>query len=76
MSGWVSSKMDVGLRYETPGNRTLTIEVSSNIDTVLAINDPNGAWHFNDDIGTGNINPRIVFPKAVRWTLRNLGRQA
>jgi TIR domain-containing protein len=66
MSGWVSSLMDVGLVYETPGNRTLTIEVSSNINTVLAIYDPNGAWHFNDDIGGGNRNPRIIFPKAAR----------
>jgi hypothetical protein len=39
--------------------------VNSNIDTVLAIYDPNGAWHFNDD-GAGGQNPRIVFPKAAR----------
>ena len=65
MTGWVSSSMDVGLRYETPGNRTLTIEVNSNIDTVLAIYDPNGSWHFNDD-GAGNHNPKIIFPKAAR----------
>ncbi len=40
----------------------LGIFVNSNIDTTLVVNDPNGAWHCNDDSNyLSNSNPGVLF---------------
>src|SRR3712207_4959410 len=38
--GWVSSSPDLQLQYNTTGGTSLSIEVRSDMDTVLLINDP------------------------------------
>lgn len=62
-TGFIASAPDVRLNYE-PGSLPLIISVSSNADTSLVINLPNGEWLCDDDSGNGALNPSI--------TLRNV----
>ncbi len=73
MSGWVSTIANVGLWFETTSGRTITIEVDSDIDTVLAILDPQGNWHFNDD-GAGKQQSQNHFVECHPRPLQHLGR--
>ena len=56
--GYVATAPDFDLYYDASGV-SLTFYVESNTDTILLINDPSGAWHFNDD-GGGGLNPSIT----------------
>ncbi len=59
--GFVANAPDFDL-YFTPGNAGLPLAVSatSNSDTTLVINGPDGRWYCDDD-GGGEVNPSIVF---------------
>ncbi len=59
--GYVAAAPDFDLYYNAAGV-SLTFYVQSNTDTILLINDPSGAWHFNDD-GGGGLNPSITINK-------------
>jgi hypothetical protein len=62
-TGFIASAPDVRINYD-PGSLPLIISVSSNADTSLVINLPNGQWLCDDDSGNGALNPSI--------TLRNV----
>ena len=61
--GWVSSSPDFQLQYNTTGGTSISIEIQSDMDTVLLVNDPNGTWHYDDDSGSG-LNGKIRFSRA------------
>jgi hypothetical protein len=57
--GLVAEAPDFDLWYEA-GSFSLTIRMDdTDGDTLLLINDPNGAWHFNDDYD--GLDPQITF---------------
>lgn len=49
-AGWVAAAPDFQFSYSAAGY-PLTLAISSNVDTVLLINGPDGTWYFNDDAG-------------------------
>ena len=55
-----TSQPDVRVNYEAGRYDTLSFHVTSNVDTTLIINGPNGQWHCNDDFD-GSVNPRVLF---------------
>jgi len=57
--GFVADMPDVRLTY-TAGGLPLHIFADSQADTMLLVNDPDGAWHCNDD-GGFQLNPSITF---------------
>jgi len=61
--GFVSERPDLQLAYKTTGRSTLTIYIESDMDTVLLVNDPSEAWHYDDDSGPG-MNGKLVFRSA------------
>ena len=67
--GTVADAPNLSLVYEA-GVLPLTIYIeSAETDTVLLINDPNGAWHYNDD--TIGMHPAITFlqPESGRYDI-------
>ena len=48
------------LHWSGGGNLPLVISVSSNRDTTLVVNGPNGRWYCDDDSGEG-LNPSLRF---------------
>ena len=60
---------DYELVLEGTATDGLGIFVSSEVDTTLVINDPNGNWHCNDDFAdAGASNPGIRFEQAPAGT--------
>ena len=66
--GFVARQPDFRLFYTTSGNSRLTFRVSSAVDTVLLVNDPQGNWHYDDD-GSGDMNGMLTFtsPSGGQW---------
>lgn len=63
-----ASQPDLKVVLEDASNQ-LGIFVNSNIDTTLVINDPNGAWHCNDDATfLTNSNPGVLFDAPAEGT--------
>ena len=61
--GSVADAPNLSLLYEA-GVLALTIHVTeAEADTVLLINDPSGAWHYNDD--TTGVHPSITFSRPA-----------
>lgn len=58
--GSVANSPDVRVNY-TAGSLPLIFSVSSNDDTTLVINGPDGRWHCDDDGGVNGLNPAIRF---------------
>jgi len=61
-TGHISAAPDVQLTFSA-GSLPLAISVSSNTDTTLVINTPDGQWFCDDDSG-GGVNPSLVFRPA------------
>lgn len=55
--GWVANAPDYSVNYNA-GGYDLTIGATSNSDTTLLVNGPNGEWYCDDDSGQG-LNPLI-----------------
>ena len=55
--GWVANAPDYSVNYAA-GGYDLTIGATSNSDTTLLVNGPNGEWYCDDDGGQG-LNPLI-----------------
>ena len=60
--GYVAAAPDFDLYYYG-GGYDLTFEVTSNTDTILLINGPNGQWYYADD--TFGFDPAITFYNAA-----------
>lgn len=60
-AGFHATAPDVDLNY-TAGGATLYVHVTSDADTTLLINAPDGSWFCNDD--TNGLNPVVVFDPA------------
>jgi hypothetical protein len=61
-AGYVVTQPDFRLIYNgtsPTGILSIALEASSNVDTVLLINAPDGSWHFNDDYR--DLNSALVF---------------
>ena len=65
-SGSIANAPDYSITY-TPGAFSLYFGVDSNADTTLAINDPDGNWHCNDD--ASGLDPAVAFenPQGGRY---------
>ncbi|MGK0266805.1 MAG: hypothetical protein ACI82N_001058 [Maricaulis sp.] len=65
--GWVANAPDYSVNYAA-GGYDLTIGATSNSDTTLLINGPNGEWYCDDDGGDG-LNPlvRLTNPNSGRY---------
>lgn len=61
--GLVSAAPDYEVSYDSDGSSPLTFSFSSNTDTVLLINAPDGEWYCDDD-SDGNLDPAIRFGRA------------
>ncbi|WP_375547861.1 peptidase S1 [Oceanicaulis alexandrii] len=59
-TGYIANAPDLRLNYRAGEGLPLIISVSSEADTTLVINTPNGGWACNDDGGDGS-NPSIRF---------------
>lgn len=58
--GYISHAPDVRLHWSSGNNLPLIISVSSQRDTTLVVNGPNGSWYCDDDSGEG-LNPSLRF---------------
>ena len=47
--------------YYNAGSMPLIFSVSSDVDTTLVVNAPNGSWHCDDDSGVNGSNPQVRF---------------
>lgn len=56
--GSIANAPDVRVNYQA-GSLPLNFYVTSNEDTTLVINGPDGQWYCNDD--TNGLNPAVVF---------------
>ncbi len=65
--GFVANAPDFRLHYQAGNILPLIISVSSNADTTLVINAPDGNWYCNDDGGQG-LNP------SLRWNTPMTGQ--
>jgi len=65
--GWVAEAPDYSVNYSA-GSFDLTIASTSDSDTTLLINGPNGEWYCDDDSGAG-LNPLLTFsnPASGRY---------
>ena len=61
-TGYIADAPDVELTF-TAGELPLHIYVTSEADTTLVINGPDGSWYCNDD--TNGFNPAVTFSPAV-----------
>lgn len=59
-TGYIANAPDLRLNYRAGDSLPLIISVTSEADTTLVINTPNGGWACNDDGGNGS-NPSIRF---------------
>ena len=61
--GHVAEAPDLRLDYDAGGAaRDLMVRVEGDCDTVLLVNGPDAAWHFNDDFD--GVDPALVFEGA------------
>lgn len=60
--GWVANAPDYSVNYSANGY-DLTIGATSNSDTTLLVNGPNGEWYCDDDGGQG-LNPLVQLNNA------------
>ncbi len=58
--GFVANAPDFNIYYDADDAYALAISVSSDADTTLVINAPDGRWYCDDD-GSGGLNPAIIF---------------
>ncbi len=67
-SGNIANAPGYSITY-APGAFSLYFTVSSNADTTLAINDPDGNWHCNDD--ANGLDPAVAFenPRGGRYDI-------
>lgn len=65
--GWVANAPDYSISYSA-GSYDLTIGATSNSDTTLLVNGPNGEWYCDDDSGAG-LNPLVQLnnPRSGRY---------
>lgn len=61
--GYVAEAPDLKVYY-SPGDLPLTFSVTSEADTTLVVQDPDGNWICDDDTG-GNLNPLITINEPV-----------
>ncbi|WP_340587710.1 hypothetical protein [Erythrobacter alti] len=68
-AGFIATSPDVRLNFQ-PGSLPLIISASSDEDTTLVINAPDGRWYCDDDAG-GNLDPMVTFgsPQAGRYEI-------
>lgn len=68
--GYISSRPDVRLHYESGDTLPLILSVNSGSDTTLVVNAPDGNWYCDDDGGDG-LNPSLQFdtPLAGRYEI-------
>lgn len=66
--GSIANQPDVRVMYTAGTGLPLIFSVSSDADTTLAINGPDGTWYCNDD-GPNGLNPSITFsdPASGRY---------
>ena len=63
--GYVAAAPDFVVDFRTfAGILPLIVSASSNSDTTVLVNDPNGVWHCDDDGGAG-LNPRLSINSPV-----------
>lgn len=60
-TGFIASAPDVRLNYQS-GSLPLYLSSSSEADTTLIVNAPDGQWYCDDDTGEG-LNPLVTFLK-------------
>ncbi|MEO5707662.1 MAG: hypothetical protein ABIT10_05670 [Alteraurantiacibacter sp.] len=60
-TGFIASAPDVRLNYQS-GSLPLYLSTTSDADTTLIVNAPDGQWYCDDDTGEG-LNPLVVFAK-------------
>ena len=65
--GWAAMAPDVIVNFSESGTR-LRFYASSSSDTALAVLDPNGSWHCNDD--TEGNDPDVTVTPAAPGTYR------
>ena len=68
--GWAALAPDVIVNFSESGTR-LRFYASSSSDTALAVLDPNGSWHCNDD--TEGNDPDVTVTPARTWNLSGVG---
>jgi hypothetical protein len=61
--GFASMAPDYDLTYEA-GQLDLYLSATSDGDTTIIVNAPDGSWHCNDD-GAGNLNPGVHFDQPL-----------
>ncbi len=61
--GFVATSPDVRLNFQ-PGSLPLYISATSDEDTTLVINAPDGNWYCDDDSG-GDLNPMVSFDNPM-----------
>jgi hypothetical protein len=68
--GTITNAPDVRLNY-TAGSFPLIFSVSSNADTTLVVNGPDGSWYCDDDGGVNGFNPALRFgsPQSGRYEI-------
>lgn len=68
--GTITNAPDVRLNY-TAGSFPLILSVSSNADTTLVVNGPDGSWYCDDDGGVNGFNPAVRFgsPQSGRYEI-------
>lgn len=55
------SQPDARINYRATDYKVLSFYVTSNSDTTLIINGPDGRWYCNDDMSGSTVNPRVIF---------------
>ena len=64
--GWIARAPDYRVNWTAgSGALPLIFSVSSDADTVLVVNDAQGAWHCDDDGGNMGLNPAITITAPV-----------
>jgi hypothetical protein len=67
--GWASARPDVIVNLTGSGAQ-LRFYASSSSDTALAVLDPNGGWHCNDDADADGSDPDVTVAPAASGTYR------
>lgn len=68
-TGWVADNIDFAVHY-TAGSFNLTLSATSQADTTLIVQAPDGRWYCDDDSGPG-LNPTITIsnPHSGRYAV-------
>lgn len=62
--GMIANAPDYRVTFQA-GQLPLTISATSQTDTTLVINGPDGRWYCNDDGGNNGLNPSLVFRRPA-----------